>query len=93
MELKNYQKAVLADSDNYLEILATEKNLEATWQKYHGETEPRYKDRIKGVPNVCLKIPTGGGKTFLACASLKKFLKICRVNIKPLFGLYRMTQF
>lgn len=75
MELKNYQKAVLADLENYLEILATEKNLEATWQKYHGEELPRYKDRIKGVPNVCLKIPTGGGKTFLACASLKKIFE------------------
>ncbi len=72
MELKNYQQAVLADLKSYLDILADKKNLEAAWLEYHGEELPRYRDRIKGVPNVCLKIPTGGGKTFLACASLKE---------------------
>ncbi|MGN0833105.1 MAG: DEAD/DEAH box helicase family protein [Kiritimatiellia bacterium] len=31
---------------------------------------PSYKDDLGGVPNVCIKVPTGGGKTFLA-ASVK----------------------
>ena len=75
MELKPYQNSVLKDLEDYLKIYAENKNLEATWTKYHGEKEPRYKDRIKGVPNVCLKIPTGGGKTFLACAALKKIFE------------------
>lgn len=72
MQLKPYQNAVLADLENYLEILANEKNLSVAWEKYQGASENRYNDRINGVPNVCLKIPTGGGKTFLACSSLKK---------------------
>lgn len=32
---------------------------------------PGYQNVIDGVPHVCYKVPTGGGKTFLACASVK----------------------
>ena len=32
---------------------------------------PSYKDDLGGVPNVCIKVPTGGGKTFLAASSVK----------------------
>ena len=32
---------------------------------------PAYKDDLDGVPNVCIKVPTGGGKTFLAASSVK----------------------
>ena len=32
---------------------------------------PKYNDEIKNVPHVCLKIPTGGGKTFVACHAIK----------------------
>jgi len=32
---------------------------------------PAYHDDLDGVPNVCIKVPTGGGKTFLAASSVK----------------------
>ena len=32
---------------------------------------PTYKNIIENTPHVCFKVPTGGGKTFLACNSLK----------------------
>ena len=32
---------------------------------------PVYKSAIPGVPHVCMKVPTGGGKTFMACTSLR----------------------
>ena len=32
---------------------------------------PAYKDNVTEVPDVCMKVPTGGGKTFLACSALK----------------------
>ena len=82
MELKPYQKEVIKNLASYLEILAENKNLDAAWEKYHGEELPRYKDRIKGVPNVCLKIPTGGGKTFLACAALKEIFNALTCKYK-----------
>ena len=33
---------------------------------------PLYRNAIPGVPHVCMKVPTGGGKTFMACAALKR---------------------
>ncbi len=71
MELKNYQKAVIGDLQKYLDALIdTGNNPIAAWKMYHGESAPKYNDKISGVANVCLKVPTGGSKTFLACAAL-----------------------
>lgn len=73
MNLKPYQTNVLENLQAYLELLTKTKNLETAWNEYHKDDDaPAYRDKISGVPNVCLKIPTGGGKTFLACAALKK---------------------
>lgn len=33
---------------------------------------PAYQDAIPDVPHVCMKVPTGGGKTFMACAALRR---------------------
>lgn len=45
------------------------------WESRHIEVGtpqmPGYQNVIDGVPHVCYKVPTGGGKTFLACASVK----------------------
>ena len=30
-----------------------------------------YKDILPGVPNLCFKVPTGGGKTFIACNAIR----------------------
>lgn len=35
------------------------------------EAVPTYNNTIANTPHVCFKVPTGGGKTFLACNSLK----------------------
>jgi type III restriction enzyme len=32
---------------------------------------PAYQDIMPGVPNICFKVPTGGGKTFLACNAIR----------------------
>ncbi|MCL2510378.1 MAG: DEAD/DEAH box helicase family protein [Methanomassiliicoccaceae archaeon] len=79
MELKKYQKNVLDDLSGYLEYLASSHGLTEAFRK-HWEGKnirvgygglPEYNDSIRGVPHVCFKVPTGGGKTFLACASVK----------------------
>lgn len=86
MELKNYQKLVLKDIDAYLDALMNTGGINAAWMEYwtgkgmcgdgRGATalpigvQP-YHDDLGGVPNVCIKVPTGGGKTFLAASSVK----------------------
>ena len=79
MELKKYQKEVIADLKKFLEMLcATENYDEAYSQFWESKGFPvgfggmkSYQDILPGVPNICFKVPTGGGKTFIACNSIK----------------------
>ena len=75
MELKSYQKKVIADLTRYLELLNETKS-DATafrlfWQEKSAPTLGRYQNVIPGVPNLCFKVPTGGGKTFIACNAVR----------------------
>lgn len=78
MELKNYQKRVMRNLSSYLGFL-NEYDMVEAWKQYWAEQDvavgfggvPQYRDEIKGVPHICFKVPTGGGKTFMACSSLK----------------------
>ena len=75
MELKKYQKQVLGDLDAYLKSLDEAKGLASAWSDYwssKGLMPPQgYHDDIPGAANVCVKVPTGGGKTFIASCALK----------------------
>ena len=76
MELKRYQRDVLDDIEAYLAALDRADGIHAAWRDYWaakglGLAVPSYFDDLKGVPNVCIKVPTGGGKTFLAASSVK----------------------
>ncbi len=75
MELKKYQKQVLGDLDAYLQSLDESKGLTSAWSGYwlsKGLMPPQsYHDDIPGAANVCVKVPTGGGKTFIASCALK----------------------
>ncbi len=79
MELKTYQKNVIKDLKRYLEILNETANLPLAFQCFWEEKGvpvsaggvPPYQNILPGVPNLCLKVPTGGGKTFLACNALR----------------------
>ena len=70
MELKTYQKKVIADLTRYLELLNETKSDAAAfrlfWQEKSAPALGRYQNVIPGVPNLCFKVPTGGGKTFIA---------------------------
>lgn len=79
MELKSYQKAVIGDLSRFLALL-TEKQSAAKayttlWKEknvmvgYGGM--PYYQSNLRGVPEVCFKVPTGGGKTFIAANAIK----------------------
>ena len=75
MELKTYQKKVIADLTRYLELLNETKSDAAAfrlfWQEKSAPALGRYRNVIAGVPNLCIKVPTGGGKTFIACNAVR----------------------
>ena len=75
MELKSYQKKVITDLTRYLELLNETKNDAAAfrlfWQEKSAPALGLYQNVIPGVPNLCFKVPTGGGKTFIACNAVR----------------------
>ncbi|MBT1035905.1 DEAD/DEAH box helicase family protein [Canibacter sp. lx-45] len=79
MELKKYQKNVIGDLRDYLACLREQDSLSGAFAAYWESRQihvgkggiAEYQNTIEGVPHVCYKVPTGGGKTFLACASVK----------------------
>lgn len=80
MELKTYQKNVIGDLARFLSLLtekgSASKAYNALWEEKNVNVGmgglPYYHYNLQGgVPDVCFKVPTGGGKTFLAASSIK----------------------
>src|SRR5574343_1431605 len=74
MELKPYQQAVIADLEAYLATLAGHPDLREAFKEFwnqKGIAADPYKNNVPGVPHVCVKVPTAGGKTFIAVNALK----------------------
>ena len=82
MQLKNYQKDAIKDLTRYLELLNQTEDMEKAYRLFWEEKNirvglggiPAYQNIIDGVPNLCMKVPTGGGKTFLACNAIKPII-------------------
>ncbi len=83
MELKPYQQQVINDLSLFLEYVQETKDVKEAfnnfWLKHptspltpfpQTAIEP-YKNNVPKVPNICVKVPTAGGKTFIACNALK----------------------
>ena len=83
MELKEYQKEVLTDLQAYLAHIKNGESLNKAFAAYWAEKgidisnmseddylHP-YVNTVHGVPNITVKVPTAGGKTFIACNALK----------------------
>lgn len=82
MELKDYQARVLSDLAGYLDVLDGTPNLAQAFKDYwlskgvrvgsDGGLSgmPPYKNNVPGVPHICAKVPTAGGKTFIAVNAL-----------------------
>lgn len=79
MKLKNYQLQVIRDLERFLELLIEKQSISSAYSTLWNEKGvnvgidgmPPYKTELAGVPQVCFKVPTGGGKTFLAANSIK----------------------
>jgi type III restriction enzyme len=77
MELKDYQQRVIDNLEQYLSILAENQHLGKAFKAYwiannlREEKIEAYKNNVSGVPHVCAKVPTAGGKTFIAVNAIK----------------------
>ena len=85
MELKPYQAKVIKDLEEYLSYVQDENSPAAAFNKYWEDKlgmpyMPKadgsfdgmkpYKDNIPGAIHIAMKVPTAGGKTFIACNAL-----------------------
>lgn len=86
MELKPYQQDVIKDLETYLSYLQQYNNpakaFNEFWTDRVGAYNPLtktgmkpYKDNIPGAVHIAVKVPTAGGKTFIACNALHSFNK------------------
>lgn len=76
MELKDYQTDVLTDLSTYLQTLLDCRGhlgraFTTYWQN-RGVLNQSYKNNVQEVPHVCVKVPTAGGKTFIAVNALDR---------------------
>jgi len=82
MELKGYQQKVINDLEKYLEYVQEYKRLDKAFNQYwedkigaynplDGTGMEPYKNNVPYAANVCVKVPTAGGKTFIAVNALK----------------------
>lgn len=83
MELKPYQQQVINDLALFLENIQETKDVKDAfynfWAKhprtplfpYSGTAIEPYKNNVPRVPHICVKVPTAGGKTFIACNAIK----------------------
>lgn len=82
MELKPYQQRVIDDLGDYLDLFQhvgdPAKTYNTYWERKAGPWDPLsnkgmrpYQDNVPGAIHLCIKVPTAGGKTFMAVNALK----------------------
>lgn len=83
MELKSYQSSVLNDLSRFMDIIQKTQDISVAYNRFWkehdrtpltpqlGKTIEPYLNNIPNCPHVCMKVPTAGGKTFIASAALK----------------------
>ncbi|WP_332032775.1 DEAD/DEAH box helicase [Kaistella sp.] len=86
MELKSYQQDVINDLETFLDYLNnypnSSKAFNTFWKDKKGEYNPLtdsgmkpYKNNIPGAVHIAVKVPTAGGKTFIAINALHSINK------------------
>lgn len=83
MELKPYQQQAINDLSLFLEYIQETKDVKDAFhnfwslhprtplQPFPGTAIEPYKNNVPRVPHICVKVPTAGGKTFIACNAIK----------------------
>lgn len=81
MELKPYQQNVIANLQEYLQYLQDYQQFDVAFNRYwedkigpynplEGKGMKPYQNTVTGAVHLCVKVPTAGGKTFIACNAL-----------------------
>lgn len=81
MNLKDYQRDVLKDLNAYMDYVDATGDLRLAFARFWEEQGVSvsaqnddymhpYRNDVAGVPNVTVKVPTAGGKTFIACNAI-----------------------
>lgn len=95
MELKNYQHQTLKDLDDYIHVLNESNSLSEAfhryWEECRGVSIHRmdnnylrpYSNTVRNVPRVTLKVPTAGGKTFIACNAIGRIFHSLQIGDFP----------
>ncbi|MBD5182052.1 MAG: DEAD/DEAH box helicase family protein [Bacteroidales bacterium] len=95
MELKNYQHQTLRDLDDYIRVLNESNSLSEAfrryWEECRGVSFQRidshylrpYSNTVRNVPRVTLKVPTAGGKTFIACNAIGRIFQSLQIGDFP----------
>ncbi len=108
MELKSYQARVINELKEYIGFTKTTNTAAQAYEEYwiskgikpeaNSVIKP-YNDSVKRAPHVCLKVPTAGGKTFIASCSIKTIFdeykaiqKKCVVWLVPSDSILEQTK-
>ena len=106
MELKPYQRRVIKELKRYMELLDEKQDIEKAYNLFWNEKNiipgmhkiNNYNNLIEGVPHICMKVPTGGGKTYLACNAIKPIFESMKdktvkmvVWLVPTDAIYQQT--
>ena len=86
MNLKDYQREVLKDLNSFMNYVDATGDLKHAFAKFWEERGVSvsvqnddymhpYRNDVNGVPNVTVKVPTAGGKTFIACNAIDTIFK------------------
>lgn len=73
MELKPYQQKVIEDLERFLDYANRydlRQAFRAFWDDAGATGMPEYQNNVPRTPHVCVKVPTAGGKTFIAANAL-----------------------
>ena len=91
MELKPYQTKVIKDLERYLIYVQQYKLTDLAFKRFwedqvgpynpiNGEGMRPYQNNVPNAAHVCIKVPTAGGKTFIACNALKTIFSAFDTN-------------
>ena len=95
MELKNYQHQTLRDLDDYIHVLNESNSLTEAFRRYWEECRGvsfhridsnylrPYSNTVRNVPRVTLKVPTAGGKTFIASNAIGRIFQSLQIGDFP----------
>jgi type III restriction enzyme len=96
MILKSYQQQVIDDLTRFMTYLQVQpimaKAFNGFWEEHprtaltpqRNEAIEPYKNTISSVPHICIKVPTAGGKTYIACNALQPLFEGMGLETKRL---------